>query len=97
MPPFTSFWTIDIVVAVASAVLMFWAVIFYYRRARTLTSSFSVGLTLFTVIFLVQNLLAVFFYFQLAQTYSADVALPMLALNGLGLAAFATLVWVIRR
>lgn len=97
MPPLASIWTIDIVVAVVSAILMLWAFAFYYGKARKMTSSFSVGLTLFTVIFLLQNLVAVFFYFQLAQNYSADVALPMLTLNGLGLAAFATLVWVIRR
>ena len=97
MPPFVSIWTIDIVVAVASAILMLWAFAFYYGRAKSVASSFSVGLTLFTAIFLVQNLLVVFFYFQLAQNYSADVALPMLTLNGLGLAAFATLIWVIRR
>lgn len=97
MAGLASLWTVDVVVAVASAVLMLWALAFYYGRARRVPSVFSVGLTIFTVIFLVQNLLAIVFYFQLAQTYSADVALPMLTLNGLGLAAFATLVWIIRR
>lgn len=97
MAPLASIWTIDIVVAVASAILMLWAFAFYFRRAKSVTSSFSLGLTLFTVLFLIQNLLAILFYFQLAQSYSADVALPMLTLNGIGLAAFATLVWVIWR
>ncbi|MDG6964964.1 MAG: hypothetical protein JRN54_09350 [Nitrososphaerota archaeon] len=97
MPPLASIWTVDIVVAVASAVLMVWALSFYYGRARRVRSAFSVGLTVFVLIFVIQNVMAVFFYFQLAQTYSADVALPMLALNGLGLAAFVTLVWIIRR
>lgn len=97
MPPLISVWTIDIVVAVVSTILMLWAFLFYYDRARKITSSFSVGLTLFTVLFLIQNLVAIFFYFELAARYSADVALPMLTINGIGLAAFATLVLVIRR
>ena len=97
MPSLASVWTIDILVAVASAILMMWAFAFYYGRARKLTSSFSVGLTLFTVLFLVQNIVAIFFYFELATKYSAEVAVPMLTINGLGLGAFATLVLVVRR
>ena len=97
MPPLSSFWTVDIMVAVASAILMLWAFVLYYGRARRVTSSFSVGLTIFAVIFLVQNLVAIFFYFDLAAKYSNDVALPMLTINGLGLGAFATLVLVVRR
>ncbi|MDG6974438.1 MAG: hypothetical protein JRM95_06365, partial [Nitrososphaerota archaeon] len=74
MPPF-SIWTIDIVVAVASAVLMLWAFAFYYGRAKSVASSFSVGLTLFTAIFLVQNLLAVFFYFQQSPCLAAGCSI----------------------
>ncbi len=92
-----SVWTADIVVALASAALLLWIFVFYYNKARKMTSSFSVGLASFAAIFLVQNLLAVVFYFQLARTYPVEVALPMLALNGLSLAAFATLAWLIRR
>ncbi|MEM0286830.1 MAG: hypothetical protein QXG05_01495 [Nitrososphaerota archaeon] len=97
MPFLASIWTIDIIVALASAVLMVYAFLFYFGKARKMSSSFSLGLTAFTGIFVLQNLIAVFFYYQLAKEYSADVALPMLALNGLGLMAFAVLVWVIRR
>ncbi len=97
MPHLASFWAVDIIIAVASAVLMLWAFLFYYGRARKVTSSFSVGLTLFAVLFVVQNIVAIFFYFDLATRYSTDVALPMLTINGLGLGAFAALVLVVRR
>ncbi len=97
MPQLASIWTVDIVVAFVSAILMLWACAFYYRKARKMASSFSIGLTLFTVLFVVQNVLAVVFYFRLAENHAADVAFPMLTLNALGLGAFATLVWIIRR
>jgi hypothetical protein len=97
MSPINSLWTLDILVAAASAALMLWAFSFYYERARRITSGFSVGLAIFAGLFLVQNLAAVFFYYELAMKYSADVALPLLTINGLSLGAFATLVWVVRR
>ena len=90
-------WTLDIIIAVVSTVIMLSVLAFYLRKAREIKSRFSVGLCAFSLIFVVQNIIAVVAYFTLAQRYSADVALPLLALHVLGLTGFGVLAWIINQ
>ena len=92
-----SIWTVDVFVALASVLVLGWLFGFYYRRVKEVKSRFTVGLAIFCLIFLAQNLVAVMIYFRLAEAYSIDVALPLLALNILGLIGFMILTWVVRQ
>jgi hypothetical protein len=90
----TSVWTIDIIVGTISVLLMSWIALFYARTARRLKTPFTIGLMVLAFVFLLQSLISVIVYLSLAQTYSADVAVPMLLLGALNLSGFATLFWI---
>lgn len=70
---------------------------FYVGKLRKMRSKFTIGLTVLSATFLAQGVVAIVVYFFFAQTYSADVALPLLALDMLGLVGFATLFWLTRQ
>ncbi|MHB8567961.1 MAG: hypothetical protein ACYC9U_12800 [Nitrososphaerales archaeon] len=90
-----SLWMLDILISVATAFILVWLFAFYYRRLKEVRSRFTIGLALFCLIFLIQNVVAILIYYRLADVYSADVALPLLALGSLELAAFSALSWVV--
>ncbi len=89
------FWTINIGIAAASAGLLAGLVYVYARNLRDLRSPFTLGLFLFGVLFLLQNLVAMYVYLSMNdQGFGAPVALPMLSLNAAELVGFATLFFV---
>lgn len=90
-------WTIDIVLAAVGSVAALVLVIFYSRLARERKSRFTIGLAIFSVIFFVQNLAALFVYYVLASTYSVEVALPMMALHSMELVGIGAMVWMARQ
>lgn len=87
-------WTADIVVAVVGAAAALALFIFYSRLARERTSRFTIGLAAIALVFFVQNVAAAFVYLRLASTYSADVALPVLAIHSMELAGIGAMVWM---
>jgi hypothetical protein len=97
MTGLVSVWAIDVFVAAIGVVLMTMVLLFYLGKLREARSKFTVGLTVLSATFLVQGLLAITFYLLFAQTYSAELALPLLALDILGLVGFATLFWLTRQ
>jgi len=60
-------------------------------------TTFTIGLSVFSFIFLLQNLLAIPTYYVLSRAYSNDIALPFLALESLELLGFIALSWVVRQ
>ncbi len=89
------FWTVNIGIAVASACLLAGLVYVYARNLRDLRSPFTAGLFLFGVLFLLQNLVAIFVYLSMnEQGFGASVAVPMLALNAAELVGFGTLFFI---
>ena len=90
-----SFWIANMVISVVSIVVLAVLLIVYSRSFRAIKSTFSVGLVLFAVLFLIQNIAAVALYMSMAaQNYGLGVAMPMLALNVAELSGFATLLWI---
>lgn len=92
-------WMIDLVLAVASAGVLVGLLYIYGSNFRSVRSPLSVGLIVFAALFLVGNVAAMLFYLSLNDRLSgtgfgADVAMPMLVLNVLELAGFATLFYV---
>lgn len=94
MDSLVSFWSADVAIGVASVLLMAWLALFYARTARRLRTPFTFGLAALAIVFLLQSVVSVIVYVELAQTYSADVALPMLLLGVLNLGGFVALFWV---
>lgn len=90
-------WTMDIVLAAVGATAALTLFAFYLRLARERTSRFTLGLAIFSLVFFVQNIAAVLVYFGLASTYSAEVALPIMALHSMELLGIGAMVWVARQ
>lgn len=90
-------WTVDITLAAVGSAAALVLVVFYFRLARERKSRFTLGLAIFSLIFLVQNLAAIFVYYALASTYSVEVALPMMALHSMELVGIGAMVWMARQ
>lgn len=88
----TSFWIANMVVSAVSIVVLSGLLIVYSYNFRAIKSTFSVGLVLFALLFLVQNIAAIALYLSMAtQGYGIAVAMPMLALNLAELTGFGVL------
>ncbi|HYS71409.1 MAG TPA: hypothetical protein VEM95_03210 [Thermoplasmata archaeon] len=91
-----SFWIANMVVSAISIVVLAGLLIVYARNFRAIKSTFSVGLVLFAVLFLVQNIAAIALFLSMSTNanYGLAVAMPMLALNVAELSGFAVLFWI---
>jgi hypothetical protein len=93
----SSIWFLDIAVAIATSAILIWIFVFYYRRVKELRTTFTLGLSVFSFIFLLQNVLSIPIYYELSRAYANSIALPFLALESLELLAFIALSWVVRQ
>ena len=90
-----SFWIANMVVSAISIVVLSGLLLVYSVNFRQIKSTFSVGLVLFAVLFLVQNIAAIALYLSMAAAnYELSVAMPMLALNLSELTGFGVLFWI---
>jgi|SRR3972149_3637969 len=90
-----SFWIVNMIVSAVSIVVLSGLLLVYSHNFRAIKSTFSVGLVLFAVLFLVQNIAAIALYMSMAtQEYGLAVAMPMLALNLAELTGFSVLFWI---
>jgi hypothetical protein len=92
-------WFIDIVLAVASIMVLTGLLYLYRSNFKTLRAPLSLGLIVFAALFLIENLVAIYSYVSLNDSLSgtglaSSVAMPMLALNAVELVGFATLFYV---
>lgn len=89
------FWIVNMVVSAISIIVLAGLLLVYANNFRSIKSTFSVGLVLFSVLFLIQNIAAVALYMSMAtQNYGLAVAMPMLALNIAELSGFGVLFWI---
>jgi hypothetical protein len=90
-----AFWTVNMIVSAISVIVLSGLLLVYSHNFRTIKSTFSVGLVLFAVLFLVQNIAAIALYMSMATAeYGLSVAMPMLALNLAELTGFGVLFWI---
>lgn len=88
-------WMINITIAAGAAAALTGLVVVYARNVRAIRSPFTIGLLLFGLLFLAQNLAAILVYISMSdQGFTSTVALPMLALNVAGLAGVGALFYV---
>jgi len=91
----TSFWIANMIISAVSIIVLSGLLLVYASNFRSIRSTFSVGLVLFAILFLIQNIAAVALYLSMATAnYGLSVAMPMLALNLAELGGFATLFWI---
>ena len=91
----TSFWIANMILSVVSVTVLAGLLVVYAKNFRSIRSTFSVGLVLFGILFLVQNIAAIALYLSMAgANYGLDVAMPMLALNVAELTGFGVLFWI---
>lgn len=88
-------WMIDLVLAAASVGVLVGLLYLYGSNFRSVRSPLSLGLIVFAVLFLIENVAAMYFYIAMNDIgLGASVAMPMLALNAVELTGFATLFYV---
>ncbi len=90
-------WSVDIIIAAVGAVAALVLLVFYSRLAKERTSRFTLGLAFISLVFFVQKIAAALVYFRLAATYSADVALPIMAIHSMELAGIGAMVWMAKQ
>jgi len=81
------------VLSAASVIVLSGLLLVYAKNFRSIKSTFSIGLVLFGVLFLIQNIASVGLYMAMAASgkYGLDMAVPMLALNVTQLVGFGVL------
>jgi hypothetical protein len=85
-------WEMNIYVGSVSVALLIVLSFIYGRNLRRVRSPFALGLLMFALLFLVENVVAIFSYMDLwGQGFGPEVALPMLYLNLAEVAAFSVL------
>ncbi len=77
-----TFWALNIAFAAVSAAILVALLYVYGRNATQIKSKFTVGLVLFGVLFLLQNVAGMWIYLAMNnEGLGANVAVPMLFLN----------------
>jgi len=91
--PLGMLWAVNILLAGISSALLAILLVIYGRNAAQIRSRFAIGLIVFAVLFLVQNLAGMWIYMSMNDSaMGPNVAVPMLVLNATEMGALGTLV-----
>lgn len=90
-------WIAGIFLSSIAAILAGGLLYVYLRNLRQAKTGFTIGLVIFAASLFLENLFAAFIYFQLAQTYTAVLGMPLMFLKAFELTGFAILFWVTLR
>ena len=88
------FWAANIALAVVNMCVVAGVLYIYAKNFGALHSRLALGLIAFSSILVIQNVAAAIMYWQLAQTYSAAVATPILLITALETTSLLFLFWV---
>jgi len=88
------FWTVNIALTVVNMAVVAGVLYVYAKNFGALRSKLALGLIAFSSILVIQNVVAALMYWQLAQTYSAAVAIPLLVITTLETTGLLILFWV---
>jgi len=87
-------WAANIALATVNMLVVAGVLYVYTRNFGALHSKLALGLIAFSSILVIQNVAAGVMYWQLAQTYTAAVALPILVITALETTGLLCLFWV---
>ena len=77
------YWIANIILAIINMVIVVGVLSVYTRNFGALRSKRAYGLIAFSSVLIIQNVAAALMYWQLAQNYSAAVAIPILLITSL--------------
>lgn len=87
------FWIANITLAVVNVAVVASVLYVYTSNFGNLRSKLAIGLIVFSSVLVLQNIAAAFMYWQLAQTYTAIVATPILLITALETTGLLFLLW----
>lgn len=88
------FWVANIALAAVNVAVVAGVLYVYTSNFAPLRSKLALGLIVFSSVLVLQNIVAVFMYWGLAQTYTAAVAIPILLITALETTGLLSLLWV---
>lgn len=82
--------------SVINVFLLIYLAIVHVRMTYNVRSSFTFGLLMFILVFLVHNILAAYFYLAMKEFYAAGTELPVLIITLMETIAFSIFTWISR-
>jgi hypothetical protein len=82
--------------SVLNVILLIYLAIIHIRITNEVKSSFTVGLLMFVLAFLVHNILAAYFYLTMRELYASGTELAVLVITSIETIAFAIFTWISR-
>ncbi len=83
--------TATTILSFISSIFIIGLLYFYMKNLSMIKSSFTIGVFVFALLFLLQNILSIYFYFTMMDFYVAQVQVHVLTLTILQTIAFAVL------
>jgi len=87
------FWVANITLAAVNVAVIAGVLYIYASNFGPLKSKLALGLIIFAGVLVLQNIVAMFMYWQLAQQYAAAVATPILVITALETTGLLFLFW----
>lgn len=84
-------WEINIVLGGVGIALLLALLYVYARNLREIRTPFGLGLLVFALLFLLENVVSIITYFAWWGIHGADIALPMMYIRVAEVAAFGVL------
>jgi len=79
------------ILTLISTLLLLGLLYVYYKNLKRIKSNFTIGLLVFALLFLLQNLVSLYFYMTMTQYYEPQVEIHVFILTLLQAVAFAVL------
>ena len=77
-------------------VILLFLIFIYIKNLKSIYSKFTIGLFIFAFVFLVENLVAAYFYFTMMPYYANGAELPTFILKLLETIALFVFFWITR-
>ena len=83
--------TVTTILSGVSAILLILLLHIYYKNLKKIKSKFTFGLFIFAALFLLQNIVSVYFYFTMMDYYAPEVTMHVFIFTLLQAIAFIVL------
>ena len=91
-----TFMQFTIGLVIINIVILLYFTSIYIKNLKSIHSKFTIGLLIFALVFLIENLVAAYFYFTMMPYYANDTELPTFILKLLETIAFLVFLWITR-
>jgi len=91
------FWITNIILILIEAGILLAIIVMYAKTIFKIRSRAFIPILTFSTLFLIQSVLSVYFYYDFSHFVGPDVAVPLIAVNSVGLASFLLLLFSLRQ